>query len=78
MRWGADVPYCHRRGGLPACAAWGRRSPRWGGGERFPLVLLHVGRGLSTAQVFAEYDRVGRTLGLDNEALARRHLRAGL
>ena len=40
-------------------------------GERYPLVILHVGRGLSTAQVFAQYDRMGESLRLDNDALAR-------
>ena len=67
---GADVPYCIA-GGFARVRGMGEKIAALGGGERFPLVLLHVGRGLSTAQVFAEYDRVGRTLGLDNEALAR-------
>ena len=31
---GADVPYCIA-GGLPACAAWGRRSPRWAAASAF-------------------------------------------
>ena len=67
---GADVPYCIA-GGFARVRGMGEKIAALGGGERFPLVLLHVGRGLSTAQVFSEYDRVGRTLGLDNAALAR-------
>ena len=67
---GADVPYCIA-GGFARVRGMGEKITPLGEGERFPLVLLHVGRGLSTAQVFSEYDRVGRTLGLDNAALAR-------
>ena len=67
---GADVPYCIA-GGFARVRGTGEKISALSDGERFPLVLLHVGRGLSTAQVFSEYDRVGRTLGLDNEALAR-------
>ena len=67
---GADVPYCIA-GGFARVRGMGEKITPLGEGERFPLGLLHVGRGLSTAQVFSEYDRVGRTLGLDNAALAR-------
>ena len=67
---GADVPYCIA-GGFARVRGMGEKITPLGEGERFPLVLLHVGCGLSTAQVFSEYDRVGGTLGLDNEALAQ-------
>ena len=67
---GADVPYCIA-GGFARVGGMGERIRALGAGEKYPLVLVHVGRGLSTAQVFAEYDRMGATLGLDNEALAR-------
>ena len=64
---GADVPYCIA-GGFARVRGMGEKITPLGEGERFPLVLLHVGCGLSTAQVFSEYDRVGGTLGLDNAA----------
>lgn len=67
---GADVPYC-LAGGFARVRGMGEKITALGTGERYPLVLLHVGRGLSTAQVFSEYDRMGRTLGLDNGTLAR-------
>lgn len=67
---GADVPYCIA-GGFARVGGMGERIRALGAGEKYPLVLVHVGRGLSTAQVFAEYDRMGRPLGLDNDALAR-------
>ena len=48
---GADVPYCIA-GGFARVRGMGEKITPLGEGERFPLVLLHVGRGLSTAQVF--------------------------
>ena len=67
---GADVPYCIA-GGFARVRGMGEKISTLGNGERYPLAIVHVGRGLSTAQVFCEYDRMGGTLGLDNEALAR-------
>ena len=67
---GADVPYCIA-GGFARVCGMGEKIAPLGDGERFPLAILHVGRGLSTAEVFSQYDRLGGTLGLDNAALAR-------
>lgn len=57
-RLGADVPFC----------LYGRAARVGGMGEEVsgvnapagvPLVIIHVGAGLSTAQVFAAFDRMG-------------------
>ena len=56
---------------LPACAGHGRKDHRPGDGRTLPAGAFARGAGLSTAQVFSEYDRMGRTLGLDNGTLAR-------
>ncbi len=67
---GADVPYCIA-GGFARVRGMGEKIGALGTGERFPLVIVHVGRGLSTAQVFGQYDRMGHSLHLDNAALAK-------
>ena len=67
---GADVPYCIA-GGFAHVRGMGEKISALGQAERFPLVIVHVGRGLSTAAVFAQFDRMGQSLHLDNGALAQ-------
>jgi len=72
---GADVPYC-LSGGFARVSGVGERIERVPGAERFPLLILCAGRGLSTAQVFQEFDRMGAgPLGLDLSALSEAILR---
>ena len=52
---GADVPFC-LRGGLARVRGIGEALEPLEGAPRFPLVLLHPGQGLSTAQVFERWD----------------------
>ena len=66
---GADVPYCIA-GGFARVRGMGEKISALGEGERFPVVILHVGRGLSTAAVFSKFDHMGKSLRLDNDALA--------
>jgi 4-diphosphocytidyl-2-C-methyl-D-erythritol kinase len=77
---GSDVPYC-LAGGFARVGGVGERIVTIEHAQRFPLVLIHVGRGLSTAQVFDEYDRMNPgALGLDlsalSDAISRRDLAA--
>ncbi|NLF29120.1 MAG: 4-(cytidine 5'-diphospho)-2-C-methyl-D-erythritol kinase [Clostridiales bacterium] len=75
---GADVPYC-LAGGFARVAGVGERIERIPGAERFPLLILCAGRGLSTAQVFQEFDRMGEgPMGLDLGALSGAILRRDL
>ena len=67
---GADVPYCIA-GGFAHVRGMGEKISALGQAERFPLAIVHVGRGLSTAAVFAQFDRMGQSLHLDNGALAQ-------
>ena len=67
---GADVPYCIA-GGFAHVRGMGEKISALGQAERFPLVIVHVGRGLSTAAVFVQFDRMGQSLHLDNGALAQ-------
>ena len=53
---GADVPYCIA-GGFAHVRGMGEKISALGQAERFPLVIVHVGRGLSTAAVFAQFSR---------------------
>ena len=55
---GADVPFC-LQGGLARVRGIGERLSPIECPHRFPLVLLHPGGGLSTAQVFQRWDAEG-------------------
>ena len=66
---GADVPFC-LQGGLARVRGIGERLEALPQARRFPLVLLHPGQGLSTAQVFQNWDETGeRGLPADMERL---------
>ena len=66
---GADVPFC-LQGGLARVRGIGERLEALPQARRFPLVLLHPGQGLSTAQVFQKWDETGeRGLPADMERL---------
>ena len=61
---GADVPFCMGVG-LARVRGVGERLLRMEAKQRFPLVILHPGPGLSTPQVFGQWDRMGqRSLAL--------------
>lgn len=67
---GADVPFC-MEGGFARVRGVGERMERLGDAPKIPLVLLMPSDGLSTAQVFSEYDRMSLSpLGLDMSRLA--------
>lgn len=67
---GADVPFC-MEGGFARVRGVGEKMEKLGGAPRIPLVLLMPSDGLSTAQVFGEYDRMGLSpLGLNMPGLA--------
>ena len=51
---GADVPYCIA-GGFAQVGGIGEKLMRYPHAEKFPLVLIHVGHGLSTAAVFSAF-----------------------
>lgn len=62
---GADVPFCMGLG-LARVRGVGERLLRIEAPRRVPLVILQPGQGLSTAQVFGQWDREGeKGLGLD-------------
>lgn len=64
---GADVPFCMGVG-LARVRGVGERLLRMEAKQRFPLVILHPGPGLSTPQVFGQWDRMGQrglSLSLD-------------
>ena len=66
---GADVPFC-LAGGLARVWGIGESLQPIDGAPRIPLVLLHPGQGLSTAQVFQRWDERPTTeLPADIEAL---------
>lgn len=73
---GADVPFCMGVG-LARVRGVGERLLRMEAKQRFPLVILHPGPGLSTPQVFGQWDRMGqRGLALPLD-LAQSALAAG-
>lgn len=53
---GADVPFCMGLG-LARVRGVGERLLRMEARQRIPLVILHPGPGLGTAQVFAQWDK---------------------
>jgi 4-diphosphocytidyl-2-C-methyl-D-erythritol kinase len=62
---GADVPFC-MAGGFARVRGVGERMEKLENPPRIPLVLLMPSDGLSTAQVFGEYDQMNRApLNLD-------------
>ncbi len=67
---GADVPFL-MEGGFARVRGVGERMEKLDNPPKIPLVLLMPAEGLSTAQVFAEYDRMNLSpLGLDLPRLA--------
>lgn len=67
---GADVPFC-MEGGFARVRGVGERMERLDKPPKIPLVLLMPSDGLSTAQVFGEYDKTKRVpLGIDIPRLA--------
>ena len=56
---GADVPFC-LTGGLARVRGIGEELIPLADPPRIPLVLVHPGMGLSTAQVFQRWDQEGR------------------
>jgi 4-diphosphocytidyl-2-C-methyl-D-erythritol kinase len=67
---GADVPFC-MEGGFARVRGVGDRMERLENPPRIPLVLLMPSDGLSTAQVFGEYDKMNLSpLGIDMPRLA--------
>ena len=68
---GADVPFC-LYGGFARVTGIGEKMERLDKAERFALVLLHPGKGLSTQQVFEEFDRGAYPCAdLDAQALSQ-------
>lgn len=57
---GADVPFFFT-GGLCRVRSIGEKVERIKGGKSNWIVLEHVGKGLSTKEVFAQYDRLEKT-----------------
>lgn len=55
---GADVPFC-LTGGLARVRGIGEQLTPLADAPRIPLVLVHPGQGLSTAQVFQRWDAAG-------------------
>ena len=75
---GADVPFC-LTGGLARVRGIGERIDPVPGAPMLPLALVRPGEGLSTAAVFALWDRGGfPATPLDADALARAVLRGDL
>ena len=56
---GGDVPFC-MQGGMARVQGKGERISAMPDMPSVPMVLVRVGRGLSTPQVFAQYDRAPR------------------
>lgn len=68
---GADVPYCIA-GGFARVGGIGEKLRQYPRAERFPLVLVHVGRGLSTAAVFSAFDSMeSAALNLDMQEISQ-------
>ena len=67
---GADVPFCVA-GGFARVSGVGERVITLKSAQSFPLVLLHVGEGLSTAKVFSRFDSLRQSVHVDTDALTR-------